>query len=232
MHVDSDLSGKLARHIREDIPQPIVQGPQRWPEDVELALIDAIFSARARYGQPAQDGRPATGVQAVVSAWRDHRRGDSTSATGVANDLAALGSYDEETFLRILSNNSQLAGRTKAQVVLDAAHALATAGVHSAADLRSARDSTEGVANAKKAFLSVRGCGPTLWRYFTMQVGFSDTKPDTWILRYVRSAVSQPALSADQVATLVNSAASQLGVDASSLDHAIWRKASGRASVE
>lgn len=212
----------LIQQINKDFPRGLPTRPLGWPQDIELALIDAIFSARAKYGQPESEGQSATGVQAVVHRWKQHRSSD-TAKPHVANDLTVLAAESEESLLRVLGNKSQLSGRTKAQVVIDAANALVQANVTSADDL-----TDPALGAARTAFLSVRGCGDTLWRYFLMQSGHGDVKPDRWLLHYVRSAVGDDKLAQDAVVRSVHTAAERLNVEVSALDHAIWLKASGR----
>ena len=47
--------------------------PGGYPNAIELALLDAVFSIRAHYGRAAGPGHPTpTGVPAVVGEWRKH----------------------------------------------------------------------------------------------------------------------------------------------------------------
>lgn len=77
-------------------------------------------------------------------------------------------------------------------------------------------------AEARKAYLSVRGCGPVTWSYFRMLLGHDDVKPDTWIQRFVQDKLPNVKTSGE-ASRLVHSVATRLGVDARELDHAIWR---------
>jgi len=67
------------------------------------------------------------------------------------------------------------------------------------------------------------------WSYFGMLLGKPDVKADTWVLRFVRSAVGHSVGSAD-AKVLVTRAAEMLGVDPTQLDHAIWLRARSRFS--
>jgi len=115
-----------------------------------------------------------------------------------------------------ITNGGKLAGRTKARVVIDAAEALADAGVVHADDLLNRQD------EARNAYLAVRGCGPVTWAYFRMLLGHDDVKADTWVKRFVQDKL--PAVTGhSEVSHLVHTVAARLGVDARELDHAIWR---------
>jgi 3-methyladenine DNA glycosylase/8-oxoguanine DNA glycosylase len=178
--------------------------PGGWPDQIESALIYAVFSVRARYGNRLKK----TGVYGAVMRWQDHRQ-------GAADNLAVL-AKTPETDLRSITNAGKVAGRTKAQVVIDAAQALTAAGVLHAADFLNHE------ADARAAYLSVKGCGPVTWAYFRMLLGHDDVKPDTWVQRFVQDKIPT-ATTAEQASRLVHAVAAHLDVDATALDHAIWR---------
>lgn len=175
-----------------------------WPGEIEAALVDAVFSIRARYGNRAK----GTGVYGAVVRWRDHRQSR-------ADDLSVLAATPEEQ-LRSVTNSGKLAGRTKAQVVLDAAEALRKTGVVHSSDLVGREKEARG------AYLSVKGCGPVTWAYFRMLLGHDDVKADTWVRRFVQDVLPGVTTHAE-VSRLVHAVAARLQVDALQLDHAIWR---------
>lgn len=203
---------KLVSHLRDTIGTDLPDWPGGWPGQIECALLDAIFSIRARYGGPS------SGVRAVVRRWGDHRGGIR------ADDLTALADMDGANLAEILSNHSKVSGRLKSEVVSDAAAALVQAG------LRRSEDFTAS-AEQKSAYLSVRGCGPVTWSYFGMLLGRPDVKADTWVTRFVREGVEDSSLSAEGTRQLVVSAAQVYGASASQLDHAIWLTARGSNRV-
>ncbi len=169
--------------------------------DVEAALLDTVFSIRARYGSPT------TGVRAVVHRWMKHRGGR-------ADDLSVLAAADPTVVREVLSNNAKGSGRYKADIVVDAAARFSAVGLVHAADFT-------GAADQRAAYLGVKGCGRVTWPYFGMLLGASNSKPDTWIMRYVRAVLGDKT-STERARALINQAADALGVDASRLDHAIW----------
>jgi hypothetical protein len=194
----------LYTHVLETIGDTPENWPGGWPGEIEAALIDAIFSIRARYGNRSR----RTGVYGAVVRWRDHREPP-------ADDLSILAATPEPQ-LRDITNSGKLAGRTKAQVVLDAAKALLEVGVVHSGDLQDREK------EARRAYLSVKGCGPVTWAYFRMLLGHDDVKADTWVKRFVRDKL--PGVTTHtEVSRLVHAVAAQLEVDARQLDHAIWR---------
>ncbi len=78
-----------------------------------------------------------------------------------------------------------------------------------------------GAGDQRAAYLGVKVCGRVTWPYFGMLLGTPDSKPDTWIMRYVRAVLGEKT-STERARELINQAADELGVNASRLDHAIW----------
>ncbi|GAB2613970.1 hypothetical protein [Pseudactinotalea suaedae] len=194
----------LYQHVIETLDTDLGEWPGGYPDAIELALIDAIYSVRARYG----DRERKTGVVGVVYRWRTWRAGST-------DDLSVLATTSASDLRSVVSNNGRLARRYKAEVVVDAARALLDMDVKTAADFRAA---PEGL---RSAYLSVKGCGPVTWRYLRMLLGQSDIKPDTWVMKFVREAV--PAVGdSDAAAALLTGVADRLRVDTRELDHAIW----------
>jgi hypothetical protein len=194
----------LHRHVLQTIGTSPATWPGGWPGEIEAALLDAVFSVRARYGSRTK----GTGVFGAVTRWRDR-------AEGPADDLRRLAAVDEDE-LRGATNHGRLSGRSKAAVVIDAAGALVDAGVAHADDLPAR------MVDARAAYLSVKGCGPVTWAYFRMLLGFEDVKPDTWVMRFVREAV--PEVKTNETASqLIHEVAALIGVSPTDLDHAIWR---------
>jgi hypothetical protein len=194
----------LYKHVLETIGDAPEGWPGGWPGQIEAALIDAIFSIRARYGNRSR----GTGVYGAVARWRDHRPAD-------ADDLTILAATPEPQ-LRAITNSGKLAGRTKAQVTLDAAKALVDIGVVRSDDLQGREE------EARRAYLSVRGCGPVTWAYFRMLLGYADVKADTWVKRFVQDRLPD-VTTHSEVSRLVHAVAARMDVDARQLDHAIWR---------
>ena len=168
--------------VNETIGKEPVDWPGGYPNEVEAALIDAIFSVRAHYGNRQQK----TGVYGAVWRWREHRG-------WAADDLNVLAECDPEVLAGI-TNRGRISRRSKAEVVIDAANSLRGVGVATAADLRTKEDAARG------AYLSVKGCGRVTWAYLRMLVGMQDVKADTWVMRFVQDrlpSVTDPSEAAE-----------------------------------
>ncbi len=193
--------------------------PGGYPGQIELALIDAVFSIRARYGQAADEatGREATGVRAVVDRWRK-RDGAPTSF----DDLGVIASTDVTEFTRLLQNRSVTSRQLKSEAVHQAADRLAQAGIRTTADFRA------NLSVAKREYTAVRGLGRVTFSYLGMLLGVPDVKSDVWITRFVGGALSRE-VGAEEARRLLHSVAEQLTgnekglpTGVTELDHAIW----------
>ncbi|QFG69243.1 hypothetical protein [Ornithinimicrobium pratense] len=189
----------------EHIPKPWNKFPGGYPDQIEAALIDAVFSIRSKYGSET------TGVRAVVRRYCD-AIGDPKP-----DQLDRLASMDTGRLTRVLQNAQAVSGRSKAEAVQEAARNLVEAGVHRAADLDPARH--------RPAYTRVHGLGKVTWAYFCMLLGHQGVKADTWVMRWVAQALGEDSINSARANALVQGAAQKLKVDATQLDHAIWAHA-------
>ena len=67
------------------------------------------------------------------------------------------------------------------------------------------------------------------WNYALIPAGLPGVKADRMVIRCISRALDGAALSPESAATLVRQAADLMDVHATDLDHAIWRKESGRS---
>lgn len=86
---DSDDLRVLRQAITRDIDVDTATFPGGYPWNIELALLDAVLSIRARYGT-----WPTTGVGRRVVAYRVLRGAASPPAEVICDDLAVLATFD------------------------------------------------------------------------------------------------------------------------------------------
>lgn len=188
-------------------------GPDGWHDEIATALIDAVFSMRARYDSPT----PGRGVFNRVKAFREGHPDKH-------DDLRALKTLGEHELIDIMGS-TQTAGRSKASAAIEAAEALTDKGIYSAADL------TEGpLKEAKKAYTGVHGLGWITFEYFLMLLGKPGVKADTMITRFVNAALAEEALppvDAQEAHRLITEVFDQHKQEhwggLTALDHTIWR---------
>lgn len=179
--------------------------PGGWPENIELALIDAVLSIRARYGVTAD-----TGVRGAI------KRYQAESGRTGWDDLQILGDTDSTRLSEVLANRQKTGGVLKAEAIVNGARRLTEAGVRHSADID--RNSYE----QKSAYCGTRGLGLVTWSYFLMLLGTDGVKPDTLVTRFVSEAIGAHP-GPNTVTALVTAAAERLEMSSSDLDHSIWR---------
>ena len=191
--------------------------PPGYPDQVEAALIDSIFSLRAVYGRSN-----AKGPRAVVQRWANHVDRPLNDLRALVSDVEGLGGPDE--FRRVLKHDGVAVPNaadkpTKALAVYVSAKALVDFGVITAADVR--RERGRQPKALLRAVQTGRGVGPQAATYFLMLLGVPGVKADVMVKRFVDSALGVK-VSDREAADLVTAAAGDLDADVIRLDHAIW----------
>ena len=195
---------RVARRIREEVDLDVAW-PGGYPDEAEAALVDAVLSIRARYGTPD------SGVRKRVSDYRSARGG------GPVDDLRAMA--DQLPLLESLTSQRLPGGLVKGQAIHRAAQRLVEAGFTNAADLR---DATRDPKKAKSAYVGVTGLGVVTFDYFLMLLGRPGIKADTHIVAFVSHALGDRRTSSAEARSLLVEVSSDMGTDATQLDHAIW----------
>jgi hypothetical protein len=209
---------RILAHIAETIgtdPKGWVRWPGGWPGDIESALVDSVFSARARYKT-----KNALGIYARMLTWQATRGRQAYSLPAL---LAEIGS-DVDGWAKRFGNCQHSPGRPvsapfgpmKAATVREAAEALARHGVTTAQQITASNAD-----DVWKVLLSVPGVGYATANYFLMLLGVPGVKPDTMIKRFLADAAGHKFTDAE-AERVVRAAAQQLGVQPHKLDHAIW----------
>ena len=238
----SDKTEPLADESGDDVDKLVAACsrllplPEKWagvagyPEGIALAVIDAIWSIGTRY--------PIT--RGVIGRYRGfRRRGQADASNDSLTDLLDL--YERlggiDAFIDTIGTRNRVStqpGATrKAEAVHTAASLLKGLGLDTAEQFRAA-DGTELGRSAQEAWRTVPGQGSGIsWRYLRMLLGLPDVKPDRMVRRFTAAAlgVEQDTLAPDDVATLVQAAATRMNVDPRALDHEIWEYQSGRAAT-
>lgn len=190
---------------------PWAEYPGGWPGQIELALIDAVFSIQARYGGPT------TGVRRVLSNYREFQAPRSS-----LDDLRMLAEVDRDLLASALDNRQQSSGRLKCDLVIDAAEALVDVGVVRGEDF-CVRDMIH-----RRAYCRVHGLGPITCDYVGMNLGQQGVKADIHIQRFVLEAVGR-SVNEVEAAQLLKAAAHRLNIGEIQLDYAVWSHMSGKA---
>lgn len=156
--------------------------PRGWRDEAEAALIDAIFSAQASYGNT-----PSTGVRAVVGRWRLAR---FQARAGKLDDLTEIADFNADALANLFDNYQRVPGpngMTKAAAVAEASKALVAAGYTNSKAL--VGGGLYGPATV--AYQSIPGLGKVTWTYLMMLLGVPGVKADTWVCRFVNDALGK-----------------------------------------
>lgn len=184
-----------------------------WPGEIGTALVDAVFSIRARYH--AKD--PTKGVLGRVRKFRSQH-------PDAAADLRTLSRLGEAS-IREIMGSTKTSQRLKSECVIEAANALlALVPAVATADQLRGTDS----AQIEKAYTSVDGLGWVTCEYFQMLLQKPGVKADTMIVRFVNNALGAAELGpvGDREARQLVVGAHEIqsrGVCLIAYDHAIWR---------
>ena len=224
--MSDDVANTLA-HIARTIGErgSWEKGPGGWPEDIEAALVDAVFSARAVYR--SKRGR---GVHAEVVAWRDARSRTHFTLDALVAEIDDAGPAE---WARRFGNSQVSPGRpasapggaSKAATTRQAARALTNLGISVDTQI-----DINNVDTVKTALRSVPGLGYATVNYFLMLLGLPGVKPDRMIHRFVMDATGHDFTNTGAERT-ISAAARQLDVQPNELDHAIWSYESQRAQT-
>nr|WP_234901370.1 heme peroxidase [Mycolicibacterium fluoranthenivorans] len=201
--------------------------PEGYHQGLTLCIIDAIQSTGSHYNS----------VRKVVGRYREYR-GDAAITDGTTELLAtfdALGGV--EPWAREIGNQRPASTRKgaalKAAVIQQVARNLHDDGVRTTGDLQvrgALEPNNEALRLATKKLwtgVEAQSSGVT-WHYALMLAGLPGVKADRMVLRFVSRALNGVEVSPEYAASLVRDAAKLMGVSATDLDHAIWRKESGR----
>lgn len=218
----NDLDSAAQKLIGDLPPEPWASWPGGWPDQIELAVLDAVFSIRARFGKRAEDGRAATGVHRVLGNWRSHQKGSDL------DDLEALAEFHGRPgrLAQVLKNDAKTSGRPKAEVAAEVAHSFISGEGLTVRHANQFPDAGEDQKELRKRWVGTHGLGPVTWSYLCMLLGHPDVKADVMIRRYLQRVLGlgQPP-SPKEAREIVTLAAKGLGkpeITATDLDHAIW----------
>ncbi|MEW2481734.1 heme peroxidase [Mycobacterium sp. NPDC049093] len=222
----------------DDVDRPstaceVLGSPERWfrpegyHEGLALCIIDSIQSTGSHYAS----------VRNVVGRYRRYR-GDAATTDGTGELLATFDTCGGvDGWACVIGNHKPASTRKgaslKAAVIQQVARNLHDDGVRTTDDLR-ARGALEPGNEAQRRAtkklwtrIEAQSSGIT-WNYALMLAGLPGVKADRMVTRFVSRALDEVELSPEAAASLVRAVARLMGVPATDLDHAIWRKESGR----
>lgn len=214
MSAQSREVAALVREVAKIEPSEFAQYGGGWPDQIGLALLDAVFSIRAKYNAKTE----GHGVLGRVVAFRE-------THSDAVDDLERLAALGGDEIARIMGE-SVTSSRRKADCVVEAATALLAL----EPTVRTARDARATDPKAvQAAYVGVHGLGWVTAKYFLMLLGAQDVKADSMIQRFVNSALREEGLETVDAAgayelVIAAHGADDHGVGLTEFEHAIWRR--------
>ncbi len=193
---------RLIAHVKATLSDGPFPPPSGW-QHMGAVICDAVIQAGLSY-----ESTVLPRVIELQKAWPD--------ATTVSRFVARLDDGDLETVL-------DLHNQRKLVTIADVARTLQADGVETADDLRAWLDLD---AN-RSALLDVKGVGPKTLDYIGSLVG----RPGVAVDRHLRAFAAEagvPSAPYNEIRSMFEVAADQLGHDRSGLEHAVWRHMSRR----
>lgn len=218
---------RLVAHCRETLgDKNLWQTPGGYPDSLALCIIDAIYSTGSHYNS----------VVNVVERYIE-RHGRSDGAKDLVASIEGAGG-PRQWAVDVVDNlkpaHTQPSAPLKAEVIFQAAQLMGNLGIDTVSGLISAVEASpqnNPVHDGWKALPS-QSSGVT-YNYLLILAGLPSVKPDRMVLRYLREALGQDAeLSTSRAIELITDAAHVIGVSPRTLDHVVWRAASGREPLD
>lgn len=196
--------------------------PEGYPGSLALCIIDAIYSTGSHY----------TSVTNVVDRYRAGG-GSADGAAALLHSIDTAGGprgWAEAVTHNVKPAHTRAGAPLKADVVEQAARLMVGLSIDTVPDLVDAvsrKPQDNPVHNGWKKLPS-QSSGVT-YNYLLILAGLPSVKPDRMVLRFLAEALDRTdSLGAAEAVELVFSAAQTLGISARTLDHVVWRYASGR----
>ncbi|MDN5698724.1 MAG: hypothetical protein L0G85_00230 [Kocuria sp.] len=196
--------------------------PEGYPNSLALCIIDSIYSTGSHY----------TSVVNVINRYRA-AHGQRDGAAALLESISAAGgarAWANSVAGNLKPAHTKPGAPLKAEVIGQAAALMLKHGIDTVEDLVLAVEtSPQGnpVHDAWKKLPS-QGSGVT-YSYLLLLAGLPSVKPDRMVLRFLERALGTGVpMTTDRAFELVMAAADRLEVSPRTLDHVIWRAASGR----
>ncbi len=196
--------------------------PEGYPNSLALCIIDSIYSTGSHY----------TSVVNVINRYRA-ADGQRDGAAALLESISAAGG--PRAWAGTVADNMKPAhtkpgAPLKAEVIERAAELMVEHGIDTVEDLVAVvkvSPRSNPIHDAWKKLPS-QGSGVT-YSYMLLLAGLPSVKPDRMVLRFLALALgTHVTMTTDRAMDLVMAAADRLEVSPRTLDHVIWRAASGR----
>lgn len=201
--------------------QEVWATPEGYPDSLALCIIDAIYSTGSHY----------TSVTNVIDRYRA-KHGKTDGAAALLDSIKAAGGA-REWASSVASNlkpaHTRSGAPLKADIIEQAAQLMVSQGIDTVDDLveRVSASPQDNPVHSGWKKLPSQSSGVT-YNYLLILAGLPSVKPDRMVLRFLARALGTTDISTQQAVDLISAAADSLSVSPRTLDHVVWRVASGR----
>lgn len=223
MSVTEQEINTLVRYCDENLgDKDLWSTPEGYPKSLALCIIDALYSTGSHYAS----------VVNVVNNYKEHR-GHADGAQDLLASIQRAGGprgWAENVVGNVKPAHTKPDAPLKADVVEAAARLMSDLKIDTVTDFRSAVEASpqDNAVRTGWKKLPSQSSGIT-YNYLLILAGLQSVKPDRMVLRFLAHALGDETdLSTDRAVDLITGTAEALNVSTRTLDHIVWRAASGR----
>lgn len=198
--------------------------PDGYPHSLALCIIDSLYSTNSHYSS----------VVNVINRYRErYGTGGQHGPEELLSTIREAGgprTWAEDVVHNRKPAHTGPGAPLKAEIIEQAAQLMIDLGINDVRDLVAAveHDPQDNPVYSGWKNLPSQSSGVT-YNYLLMLAGLPSVKPDRMILRFLTEVLGKDLeLTNDRAVELVTQTAHRVGVNPRSLDHIIWRAASGR----
>lgn len=202
------------------------QTPEGYPDSLALCIIDSLYSTGSHY----------TSVVNVITKYKT-TEGTSHGAQDLLDSIEEAGGprgWAENVVGNLKPAHTKAHAPLKAEIIERAAQLMVDLGIDTVEELRTVVEASpqENPVHTGWKKLPSQSSGVT-YNYLLILAGMPSVKPDRMILRFLADALGKDSdLYFDRAVELIQATADELQVSSRTLDHIVWRAASGRELVD
>lgn len=223
MTITQDEVHTLVEYCEDNLgDKTLWQTPEGYPDSLALCIIDSLYSTGSHY----------TSVVNVITKYKT-TEGNSHGAQGLLDSIRKAGGprgWAENVVSNLKPAHTKPHALLKAEIIERAAQLMVDLGIDSVEDLRTTVEGSpqDNPVHTGWKKLPSQGSGVT-YNYLLILAVMPSVKPDRMILRFLSDALGKGTeLSFGRAVALIRAAADELQVSSRTLDHIVWRAASGR----
>ncbi|MBA8922338.1 hypothetical protein [Nesterenkonia jeotgali] len=217
----------LVKYCEENLgDKTLWQTPEGYPDSLALCIIDSLYSTGSHY----------TSVVNVITKYKT-TEGTAHGAQDLLDSIEKAGGprgWAENVVGNLKPAHTKAHAPLKAEIIERAAQLMVDLGIDTVEELRTVVEASpqENPVHTGWKKLPSQSSGVT-YNYLLILAGMPSVKPDRMILRFLADALGKDSdLYFDRAVELIQATADELQVSSRTLDHIVWRAASGRELVD